>query len=214
MAILGSIAMVVVAVFVAGNETHTNAGLFALDGVKHPMSNFLCLLFLLDLSLDLLIEAFFFCKLNGIRVEWVVLILLLLFIFLYFLLEGQKQFHPSAPGAAGDLFQCVIFSIQVNTFDNSHCDSMSIMSFSRTHQKKPNRQLQVGFNSQAIVCNNIYAGFIEFFGGSVEANVNQLKPCLNMMWKSNGSPFIICLILNLSLIIIVSDFGKFILFSL
>ena len=56
------------------------------------------------------------------------------------------------------------------------------------------------FKSQAIVCKNIYAGFIHFLvGGSLEANVNQLKPCLSMMYKSNGSLIIICLIFNLSL---------------
>ena len=49
-------------------------------------------------------------------------------------------------------------------------------------------------------------------GGLSEANVKQVKPCFNMMLKSNDSPSIIWLILNLSLNLIVTDFGKFILF--
>ena len=51
-------------------------------------------------------------------------------------------------------------------------------------------------------------------GGLPEANVNQLKPCLNVIWKSSGSLSIICLILNMSLNFIVMDFGKFILLLL
>ena len=63
----------------------------------------------------------------------------------------------------------------------------------------------------------------QFFSGSIscmtytvswwllEAKVNQVKPCFNMIWKSKGFLLTIHLILNLSLNFILTDFGKLIL---
>ena len=70
-AILGLVTMAVVVVavvvdFVAGNGAYRFAGLFALGRAKCPMSNFLCLLLLLDLSLAL---GVLFSELDGIRVK-------------------------------------------------------------------------------------------------------------------------------------------------
>ena len=61
---------------------------------------------------------------------------------------------------------------------------------------------------------SIHVDLYSFCWRIVEANVNQMKPCLNMIWKSSGSISIICLTLNLSLSLIVMDFGKFILLLL
>ena len=38
----------------------------------------------------------------------------------------------------------------------------SMVSSGSAHQTNPKRKLHDGFNSQAIVCKNIYAGFIQF----------------------------------------------------
>ena len=68
--ILVLIAMVVVVVvFVSGNGAQENAGLFSLDGDKHPMSNLLCLLLLWDLFLDLLVGASFLVNFMGCGVK-------------------------------------------------------------------------------------------------------------------------------------------------
>ena len=48
--------------------------------------------------------------------------------------------------------------------------------------------------------------------GLLDANVNQVMPCFNTMWKSNGSLLTMHLILNLSLNCFVTDYGKLILF--
>ena len=69
-AILGLVAMVVVVVvvvvdFVTANGAHRFAGLLSLDKVKCPMTNFLCFLLPFDLSLDLLVERFFFINWMG-----------------------------------------------------------------------------------------------------------------------------------------------------
>ena len=62
-AILDLVVIVVVVTdvmdLVAGSGAHKSASLFALGGVKHPLSNFFYLLLLLDLSLDLLFGVFF-----------------------------------------------------------------------------------------------------------------------------------------------------------
>ena len=122
MAICVLIALVVVViVFDVGSGAHKNAGLFTLDGVKHPMSNSLDLGLLLqwDLSADLFEGADF---LNLIGLGWKGL-----FSSLYsssnasiFFLRMERASLPT-PGAAGDLLNCMIFPICVNTFDHPHC---------------------------------------------------------------------------------------------
>ena len=49
-------------------------------------------------------------------------------------------------------------------------------------------------------------------GGFLDAKVNQVLPCFSIILKSNGSLLTMCLILNLSLNLIVTGVGKFILF--
>ena len=53
-------------------------------------------------------------------------------------------------------------------------NSTLIVSLGRVHKKNLNRKSQVGFSSQAIVCKNIYAGFIQFL----------LEDCWKLMWTN------------------------------
>ena len=166
MAILGLVAMVVVVVvvkdFVAGNRAHKFAGLFALGGAKHPLSNFLCMLFLLDLSLDLLVGGFFLVNWIGFGQNG-------LFSSFFSSSYASIFFRRDA-----NSFICLLQGLQVLDSDVWSFLSMwipwtilticlmSVVSIGRVHQRNPKMKSQVGFKSQAIVCKNIYIGFIQF----------------------------------------------------
>ena len=56
-------------VFIAGNRAHKNIGLFILEGAKCPISSFLDLHLLWDLSLDLFVGTAFLVHLIGCGVK-------------------------------------------------------------------------------------------------------------------------------------------------
>ena len=74
----------------------------------------------------------------------------------------REGLHPPNPEATGDLLVVWSFLYMLIPLTILTVTSISIVSSGRAHQEKPNRKSQVGFNSQAIVCKNIYAGFIQF----------------------------------------------------
>ena len=139
-----------------GNGAHKSAGLFALGGAKHPLSNFICLLLLWDLSPGSPGRGFHLGKFNGIWGKRGCSHHFFPPQMLCFLSEGCKWFHPPA---AGGWLCGMVLSKYVDPFDCPIC-KLDI-DCGRVHQRKLKTKSQAGFNSQAIVCKNIYAGFIQ-----------------------------------------------------
>ena len=78
------------------------------------------------------------------------------------------------------------------------------------------RRIHIGSCSLVLICKpflEVYL-FISYAvsRGLLDAKVNQVISCFNIIWKSKGSLLTMWLILNLSLNFIVTDVGKFILF--
>ena len=127
------------------------------------MSNLLVLdlLLLWEFSLDLFDGTAIFCKLDGVRAELVIFIFSSSYASSLFCRDGNGFICPT-PGTAGGCPSSVIFLNVCVPLTVLRVSSTSNMSQGREHQKNPKKRLHAGFNSQAIVCKNIYAGFIQF----------------------------------------------------
>ena len=135
----------------------------ALGGAKDPITSFLDmdLLLLWDLSLDLF-EVVALCEYDWLELKGLFSSLLSSSNASIFILSKWKGFihllqglHVADSLVWPFLYVCMPLTIITVT-------SISMVSSGRAHQKNPNRKLQVGFSSQAIVYKNIYAGFIQF----------------------------------------------------
>ena len=93
-------------------------------------------------------------------------------------------------------------------------NSTSTVSVSKLVQIKPKRKSHIGLISFAIYVMIMFIFKHFLFCESFDATINQLNPCFNISWKSNGWLFMMCLTLNLSLNFIVTDFGELIAFPL
>ena len=132
---------------------------------------------------------------------------------IFFFSKGTDFIHLLQGLQVADFVKCSFLNV-CKPLSIHTVSSTSVVCSGRVQQKNLNRKSQVGFSSQAIVCKNIYAGFIQFLledhWKPMWTNSSLvLKWCERVMVLS-----IICLILNLSLNFMVTDFGKFILFPL
>ena len=170
LAVLIMVVMVIVAELADGKGSHRFAGLFAIGGAKHPRSNFLWFPPALDLFLSLFVARVFF-------INWMWLGQNRLFSS-FFSLYASVLFCRDGNGVIYLLQELQLAVSVVLSFKNVWMvltvSSTSMVYVGRVHHRKPKRKPCMGFKSQAIVCKNIYVGFIQFL----------LEDCWKPMWTN------------------------------
>ena len=126
----------------------------------------------------------------------------------------RKGLYPSAPGAVCTHLGCLVSPVCVDTF---HCPD-GHFHINCVFWEDTVEVMKIKVMVALAVEVEIHTGKVSILSYTVswelESKVNQVIPCFSVTWKSGGSFFIICLILNLSLSFIVTDLGKFTLLQL
>ena len=149
---------------------------------------------------------------EGIRVSLFMDFLLFLFVISYFLPEGRKGFHLPTTGAIWSHLGCSVPPVGIDAIH--HPDGYLYVNCVfrdgtvKVVKVKVTMCLAVEIDSWKVSILSYTVYWV------LEDNVNQVNPCFSMMWKSNGSLFIIHLILYLSLNFIGTNLGRFILLLL
>ena len=160
---------------VEGNGPHKFDGLFALGGANLAMFSLLILDFPLFcvLFLDLLEKGLLLVK----GFEWNGLFLSFfssshVSIFLCKDANGFIHLLQGLQVAVSTVWSFLNVWIPWTSFIVS---STSIVSMGRVHQRNLKTKSQTGFISQAIVCKNIYAGFIQFLWGIIGSQCEPIE---------------------------------------
>ena len=152
---------------------------------------------LLGSSNSFLAKCIFLTAVKGIK--------LLLFIFGNLLPKGRKGLHLPAPGVYMKLSGSSYLSSKYRCHPPSRWSPPLLSCLQGGHNEScgwESCSRLSGWNPFGKVSKLTYT-----VSWMLEVKVSQVNPCFSMMWKNNGSLFIICLNLNLSRNFIVTNFG-------